>query len=244
MDQSHLDHKYFITGDTYNCPFCKRGSVTFAVVENGRFDWSNERVVYFYLIRCQSCRKVSFHLSDFLMDSTSEGRIYGLPKKTADGEVIDELDQTFFYHQPTSFFTVDSRIHKAVRSLLTEADGCAKMNYMVGASGALRKAIYEFVKDQGCEGEDYDARVSDLKSKHPQVPAEYFDAIANVKDMTDTEMHEQDGTWTPWTKQEFDYLSEAVKAALHEVYVVPDERKKKLSQLLQIKQEQIAERKQ
>lgn len=107
------------------------------------------------------------------------------------------------------------------------------MNFLVGASGALRKGIYKFLKLQEAEGENYKDKVKWLKTKHPRVAEEYFDALGNITDMTSEELHE-DKDWKPWTREEFDFLVATIKAVLHEVYVVPEERKGMLARVLKL----------
>lgn len=151
-----------------------------------------------------------------------------------------EIDDLFFYHQPTTFFTLDNRINEKVRSLISEAEGCAKMNYLVGASGCLRKAIYELLEleqipktDSAGKEVDYGDRVKVLKSKYPTVPPEYFDALANIQGMTSEQLHE--GDWKPWTQDEFRFLVEAAKEVLTEVYVRPQEKASVLQKILSLK---------
>lgn len=109
------------------------------------------------------------------------------------------------------------------------------MNYLVGASGALRKAIYELIKNQKAEGNEYQDKIKWLKTKYPYIFSEYFDALANIQDMTSYNLHEKDGSWKPWGRVDFDYLLETAKAVLEEIYVKPKERKTMLSKIAQLK---------
>ncbi len=206
------------------------------------FNWSNEREVFGYLVTCggDSCQQTSFHLSDFDIE-LYDGKFYmvkGNGEKAYASKL--ELDKLFFYHQPTTFFTLDNRINEKVRKLISEAEGCAKMNYLVGASGCLRKAIYELLElekvpkknDKGVEL-DYGDRVKILKSKYQTVPPEYFDALANIQGMTSEQLHE--GDWKPWTQDEFRFLVETVKEVLTEVYVRPKEKASVLQKILSLK---------
>jgi hypothetical protein len=151
------------------------------------------------------------------------------------------LDKYFFYHQPTSFFTLDSRIDEKIRSLISEAEGCKKMGYLTGASGCLRKAIYEFLEKEKTEfinekkwkEANYEEKIKELKKKYPLVPGEYFDALSNIQDMTSKNLHE--GSWKPWAQSEFDYLIEIVKEVLSEIYVKPEEKKSVLEKILLLK---------
>ena len=124
-DESHLDKKYFINHDTYNCPFCHRGSVGFKICGSGVFDWTNSKVCWFYNITCNSCSKTSMHFSFEQVDD-KRPPIYFL-------KGID-LDGCFFYHVPSSFFVIDDRIPAKIRQLISEAEDCLKMNFLTGAS--------------------------------------------------------------------------------------------------------------
>ncbi len=242
-DQSHLDRKYFIDTEKYNCPFCNRKSITYNVVDQFSFSWSNERATHAYIVSCggDSCQKTSLHLSDHNIS------LYGSKfwQITGDHETVyvsklNDLDELFFYHQPTTFFTLDNRINEKIRKLISEAEGCSKMNYLVGASGCLRKAIYELlelekvpkINEKGAEL-DYGDRVKILKGTYPTVPPEYFDALANIQGMTSQQLHE--GDWKPWTQDEFRFLVETVKEVITEVYVRPQEKASVLQKILSLK---------
>lgn len=235
MDDSDLDKKYFIDGYKYNCPFCKRGSVAYSVVDDFSFDWNSERVVYAYKIQCDSCEKTSFHLSDWNF-YTNYGSPFHFKPMLYDEKIngsYDEtsLDQLFFFHQPTSFFTIDSRINSKIRELVSEAEGCREMNYLVGASGALRKAIYEFLEHQNAEGKEYEERIKWLKSKYPQIEESYFDALAGIQGMTSQNLHESSTDWEAWSNSDLQFLILVVKKILEEVYVIPENRKKDLEKI-------------
>lgn len=248
-DQSYLDRKYFIDAAKYNCPFCNRKSVTYSVIDTFYFNWSNEKIVYGYLIKCgsDSCKKISLHLSDYKIKI-----LYNIFLKVIinDEEMhIDEtekeLDRLFFYHQPTTFFTLDNRINAEIK-LVSEAEGCAKMNYLVGASGCLRKAIYELLEMEQAPKASvqgvhmgYSERIKVLKNKYPTVPSEYFDALTNIQGMTSEQLHE--GGWKPWSQGEFIFLVETVKEVLTEIYVRPQEKSTVLQKILSLKpQKEVA----
>ncbi len=241
-DQSHLDRKYFIDKAKYNCPFCNRKSVTYSVVDEFQFNWSNERKVFGYLVGCESdsCQQISLHLSDYDIEII-RGEFWSVPgeKGRINCSGLD-LDKLFFYHQPTTFFTLDSRINEKIRKLISEAEGCAKMNYLIGASGCLRKGIYELLElekvqktDQNGKYLDYSDRVKTLKSKYLNVPPDYFDALANIQGMTSEQLHE--GDWKAWTQDEFRFLVETVKEVLTEIYVRPKEKTSVLEKILSLK---------
>lgn len=111
-DQSHLDNKYFLGIDTYNCPFCNRRHVTYKNLGESVFDWSKEKQCGIWRVKCNSCGKVSMHLT---FEDLQNG-LYGAARFIDD----IELDEAFFYSVPTSFFVVDRRIptRKGVRPLI------------------------------------------------------------------------------------------------------------------------------
>jgi hypothetical protein len=212
-------------------------------VDKFSFNWSQNRTVYGYIIKCgsSSCEKRSLHLSNYDIEIFSQS----FWRTSNTKEIIyvandPDTDSFFFYHQPTTFFTLDNRINEKIRSLISEAEGCAKMGYLVGASGCLRKAIYEFLEyekvaktDEKHSLLDYDARIKILKNKYSTVPQEYFDALANIQDMTSKQLHE--GEWEPWTQEQFDFLVEVTKEVLDEIYVKPEEKSSVLRKIIALK---------
>lgn len=232
-DLSYKDTKYFVTPKTYNCPYCNRRSIGFSVTQKTTFDWSEDRWVAIYIVKCDDCNKESAHFSDYNFDTTYASSGFSRP----DDEEIEELDEDnldnyFFYHQPTTFFTVDSRIPKEVRELLTEADGCRDMNFLVGASGAMRKAVYEFLKAQEVNKDlSYKEQIKSLKAKYPLVDQSLFSILGNIQGMTSEQLHEKEGSWEAWTSQDLIFLTQMFIELLREIYVVPDERKKNLDRI-------------
>src|SRR5437867_3635663 len=120
-DQSQLDSKYFVTRDIYNCPFCKRRHVSYSVLSHSRFNWSEEKICHIYLVRCNSCAKTSMHLSFSDLSPEREPNRFRSDL---------DLDSQIFYSVPTSFFVLDTRINQVLRDLITEAEGCLKMNFL------------------------------------------------------------------------------------------------------------------
>lgn len=215
-DHSHLDAKYFLGIDIYNCPFCNRRHVKYQIMGRSQFNWSNHKVCEIWRVRCASCEKTSMHLTfQQLQDPNYSG-------SSRFRDDVD-LDKAFFYSVPTSFFVVDSRIPRVIRELITEAEGCAKMNYLTGASACTRKAIYELLSLQKAEGANYDDKIKYVASKHPAVDAELFEILGHIKDMTSDHVHEQ--SWIAWDSKHLQLFLETFKAVLHEIYVVPDEKK-------------------
>lgn len=243
FDQSHLDRKYFVDTYKYNCPFCKRRHVSYSVISRLPFNWSNDRAVHVYRVKCESCNKISMHLSDLNIgvynnrfwkiniidkESGENAELFLQDKIENDGL---ELDNFFFYKRPTSFFTLDNRIHKDVRELIAEAQGCKDVGYLVGASGALRKAIYEFLKHEKTTGRSYEDRIEFLKAKHTSISSTLFDALASIQDMTSDNLHEKEGSWEVFTSEEFEYLIETFKKLLDAIYIKPDEDKKDMEKI-------------
>lgn len=222
-DDSDLDNKYFVTGDKFNCAFCKRRHVSYTVQGCFPFDWTNDKVCYFYPVRCESCKKTSMHLSyTNLLPTTNQIHFrYDV-----------DLDGLIFYSVPTSFFVLDSRINKVLRDLITEAEGCLKMNFLTGASACTRKAIYELAVLEKAEGENYDERIKYLKEKYPQVDTTLFDVLAHIKDMTSDKVHEQ--SWDKWNSPHLVLFIETLKTILQEIYIIPEERGKRTQQIKQL----------
>jgi hypothetical protein len=224
-DQSHLDTKYFIDRSIYNCPFCNRRHVAYSNLGRSIFNWSNEKKCEIWRVKCDSCERVSMHLTFKALQQEN----YGSARFRDD---VD-LDLAFFYSVPTSFFVVDARIPKTIRELITEAEGCAKMNYLTGASACTRKAIYELLAIQQTTGPNYDDKIKDLAGKQPSVDPELFEILGHIKDMTSDHVHEQ--SWMAWDSKHLQLFLGAFKAVLHEIYVVPDEKKNRADSVRALK---------
>jgi hypothetical protein len=143
-----------------------------------------------------------------------------------------DLDSEIFYSVPTSFFVLDSRIPEVLRDLITEAEGCVKMNYLTGASACARKAIYELTVLEKADGTDYDARIRSLKAKHPEIASTLFDVLAHIKDMTSDKVHEQ--SWDEWDSMHLKLFIETLKTILQEIYVTPRERDQRTTKIQQL----------
>ncbi|MGM0582902.1 MAG: hypothetical protein ACQETL_19655 [Bacteroidota bacterium] len=219
-DHSNLDSKYFVDRKTYNCPFCNRRNVKYTLQSHREFDWSNNKECHCYFVDCSSCNKRSFHLSYEKIHEYSG---------TAHFKTDIEIDEHIFYSVPTSFFVLDNRIPKVLRELIVEAQGCLKMNFLTGASACTRKAIYEFLILNDAEGDNYDEKIKDLKSNFDQIDKELFDILGHIKDLTSDKVHEE--SWEKWDAQHIRLFLETLRAILKDVYVVPDERKKRSSNI-------------
>ena len=237
MDLSHLDKKYFIDAHIYNCPFCKRNNVSYSMKDHFEFHWGENKTCHGYIVECGStgCDKTSMHLSFQELRKYNRNGYYD--SRFADGL---DIDATLFFSQPTSYFILDNRIPEKVRELIYEAENCRKSNYLVGASACLRKAIYELlehektiVKNSKTGYADYQESIKALKTKFPTVAPELFDALGHMQEMASDNVHE--GSWEAWDSAKLRFIIELTKATLHEIYVVPEERKDRLGVLSQMK---------
>ena len=242
-DESHLEKRYFIDSYRYNCPYCNIRNVEYSVYTQGSFDWTDKKQCFYYVVQCTRCDNKSLHLSYYELSMRNEhlacppshkvyltdGKEWNWGPILKDGKKVELLDDVFFYHQPTSFFTIDSRIPEKIRSLISEADGCRKMAYLVGASGCLRKAIYELLKIQEIPKKledkelSYEVRIKQLKEKFFNIDSDYFDILAGIQGMTSDNLHE--GSWDSFDLSAFTLLLETTKEILYEIYVLPDEKK-------------------
>ena len=99
------------------------------------------------------------------------------------------------------------------------------MNFLTGASACTRKAIYELTVKEKAEGANYEDRIKFLKSKFTNIDPDLFDVLCHIKDMTSEKVHEQ--SWDKWDSKHLKLFIETLKVILHEIYVVPDEKKKR-----------------
>lgn len=224
-DSSHLDLKYFIDDTVYNCPFCNRRNVKYNYLSTNVFDWSNSKKCAIWRVKCSSCEKVSMHLT------FNDMQYEGLSNTHFKGDI--DIDSQIFYSVPSSFFVVDARIPHAIRELITESEGCIKMNYLTGASACTRKAIYELLIREKAEGHNYDEKIKCLRDAHPEIDPELFEILTHIKDMTSDQVHEQ--SWDKWDSQHLTLFLEALKTILHELYVVPDEKEKRKKSIRDLK---------
>lgn len=134
-----------------------------------------------------------------------------------------DIDAKVFYSVPTSFFVLDNRIPGVIRELITEAEGCLKMNYFTGASACTRKAIYELLEIEQPSCNNYDERIKNLKKKHPDIDPNYFDVLSHIQEMTSDKIHEQ--SWPKWNSPALKLIIETLKSVLYEMYVLPEVKK-------------------
>ena len=237
LDESELDRKYFISRYVYNCPFCNRRNLSYTIKYSFVFDWSYEKKCYIYIVRCTSCLKESMHLSNHCMiDELNEKPLSSRTRFDLEWGRKD-IDSLIFYSVPTSFFTIDNRIPHIIRELITEAEGCQKMNHLTGASACMRKAIYELLVFEGMTTGSYEDKIKSLKGKYTSIDEELFDILSHIQQMTSEKIHEQ--SWDKWESSHITLILETTKEILHEMYVVPAERKQRRDEILQLRQRTV-----
>jgi len=232
-DQSYLDKKYFIDKEVYNCPFCNRNNVLYKITRYFKFDWSGSKECYAIFVKCSSCDSVSLHLSFEKIIESNES-LPG-PKRLYYSFVDNiDIDSNIFYSVPTSFFVIDNRIPRLIRELITEAEGCLKMNYLTGSSACMRKAIYELLINEELTNGNYEDKIKSLKSKYPNSDPVPYNILSHIQEMTSDKIHEQ--SWDEWDSDNLHLIIETLKNVLYEIYVLPrekDERAKKIKDLHQ-----------
>ena len=228
-DQSHLDDKYFVDKDRYNCPYCHRRHVVFEITTTHEFDWSDSKKCHVLHVKCGSCGKESMHLS--FSDLTIYTQ-YGSYKFTSDA-----IDDKLFYSVPTSLHAIDARIPLVLRELLTEAEGCLKSNFLTGASACARKVVYELAVLMGAEGDNYEDRIKSLKSKLISVDGTYFDTLLTIQQVTSEKVHEQ--SYDGWGAKHLKLILASLYEVLQELYVIPKVREEKRKAILTLKSEVI-----
>lgn len=232
MDNSRLDSKYFIDEYVYNCPFCNRRNVSYFLRYHHSFDWAPEKKCYIYFAVCNSCGQESMHLSfeEITLHSAVSSSQYRFD--IAKGE---ELDNKFFYSVPTSFFSLDRRIPKILRELITESEGCLKSNFLTGASACARKIIYELAILQKADGINYDERVKSLKRIRSDIEEDYFDTLLTIQQITSDKVHEQ--SYDGWQAKHLRLILSTLVELLNIIYVIPEIRKEKRKLILSLKDE-------
>jgi hypothetical protein len=234
-DQSHLDDKYFIDINIYNCPFCNRRHVAYALTGWFSFDWSENKKCYAYFAECFSCSSESMHLSfnDLNIRLISQGqktyyRFYqsAFPEGT-------QIDDAFFFSVPSSFFTLDTRVPRVLRELVTEAEGCLKSK-----SACARKVVYELGVLQKATGSNYEDRIKSLKIINSGIDPTYFDTLLTIQQVTSTKVHEE--SYDGWEAKHLRLILSALTEVLSEIYVVPAIRDDKRKAILQLKNEVLS----
>lgn len=240
-DQSNLDSKYFVDHTVYNCPFCNRRHVSYHIYGHAKFNWTPAKECRVFFVRCNSCSNGSMHLT-FSPVETIQTPSQRFRFRITEDVDTNELDEHFFYSVPTSFFSLDQRIPRGLRELVTEAEGSLKSNFLTGASACARKIVYELGVISGAEGDNYEDRIKSLKTKHPEVDGEFFDTLLTIQQVTSSKVHEEanDG----WDAKHLRVILASLREVLHEIFVVPELRKDRRSQILALKEELVPKQKQ
>jgi len=235
-DHSRLDKKYFIDTQVYNCPYCNRRNVRYNFEGHAVFNWTDKKICWVYFVKCSYCNNKSMHLSfeDIRKRTTDKWQRVNVHEDFEDG--ID-IDSKIFYSAPTSFFVLDDRIPSQIRELISEAEGCLKMNFLTGASACTRKAIYEFLVVEKASGKDYEEKIKSLKGKYPGVDETYFDILSHIQDMTSDKVHEQ--SWDKWDSRNLKLIIETLKSILYEVYVLPSSKAERVKQIQELRKDAI-----
>lgn len=237
VDQSHLDSRYFVDSTIYNCPFCNRRHVSYYIVDFGTFDWTESKKCGFFVVRCQSCKKLSMHLTFKDVEREHVGNQNGRSiYRFTDVEGVDMgeyLDSAFFFSVPTSFFVLDNRVPSRLRELLTEAEGCAKSNFLTGASACARKIVYELGVLSSASGENYEDRIKSLKDLHEEVDSAYFDTLLTIQQLASSKVHEN--SYDGWESKHLRVILAALREVLHEIYVVPALRADRRKEILTLR---------
>ena len=142
------------------------------------------------------------------------------------------LDDLFFYSVPTSFFTLDDRVPRILRELLTESEGCLKSNFLTGASACARKINYELAILNEIDDENYEERIKSLKNKHNKIEQTYFDTLLTIQKVTSSKVHEN--SYDGWTSGHVRLILASIREVLRELYVVPalrDDRRREIIEL-------------
>lgn len=151
------------------------------------------------------------------------------------------IDEHIFYSVPGSAFVLDTRMPSVLRDLIVEAEGCLKMNYLTGASACARKAIYELLVLKKVEGTDYQSKIKSLASKCPDVDPVAIEILCHIQDMTCDKVHEQ--SWEQWNSDFLRLILGALRAALHDIYVVPADKEQRRKQIEQLRHKLTTDKK-
>lgn len=258
LDLSYKDKLYFVDESVFNCPFCKRRNISYSITDSFNFNWSLEKKCYGYIVECSDCGNESLHLSFYNLATKHNGFFSPAAEKVSvpmpgggtfpSQRILKNPDNTpmaiddaIFHKQPTSYFTIDSRIPEAIRKPLNEADNCRNNNFLTGGSACLRKAIFELLKVQNIPKKDtkgklldYDERIKLFKQKLPTEDVEYCDILSIIKGVTSDELHED--SFPDFDNPTLRLLIETTKVILHSIYIEPDEKKRARDEIGKLRQ--------
>jgi hypothetical protein len=123
------------------------------------------------------------------------------------------------------FLTLDRRVPEPIRQLLDEADGCLNMNFAVGGSACIRRAIRKTFEVEGVDGGEFAANVQALAQKHQGVAPTLFQVI-ELLGAGDEPLH----------IDAVRALIATFKGILYELYVLGEERADSLAYLSKLLQ--------
>ena len=123
------------------------------------------------------------------------------------------------------FLTMDRRVPEAVRALVEESDGCLNMNFAVGGSACIRRAIRKMFEVEEVEQEEWASSVQALAQKHQGVAPTLFQVVELLG-----------GGEEPLHNDALRALIATFKGILYEVYVLGEERAETLAYLSKLLQ--------
>jgi hypothetical protein len=123
------------------------------------------------------------------------------------------------------FLVVDRRVPEPIRQLLDEADGCLNMQFAVGGSACVRRAIHKAFEIEGVESEDFAESLASLGQKHPAVAPTLFQVMGVLGGGDD-----------PLPGDALKALIATFKGVLYEIYVLGEERLESLAYLSELLQ--------
>ncbi len=123
------------------------------------------------------------------------------------------------------FLAMDRRVPDAVRQLVEEADGCLNMNFAVGGSACIRRAIRKTFEVEEIEAGDWAENVQALAQKHQGVAPTLFQVIELLGAGED-----------PLHNDALRAIIATFKGILYEVYVLGEERAETLAYLSKLLQ--------
>jgi hypothetical protein len=133
------------------------------------------------------------------------------------------------------FMTLDRRVPEPIRQLVDEADGCLNMNFSVGGSACVRRAIRRTFEVEEVEDADFGASARALADKHQGIAPTLFQVVELLG-----------GSDDPLHPDALRALIATFKGILYEIYVLGEERAESLayiSKLLQAVDREAASQK-
>lgn len=226
--------KRIINAQQHNCPHCGTKGACFEHIKFTRIDDEKDKRLGILRIRCSCCGKTSTHLiknilnyaQDFEFKGTSMYRDYFCDFGT-DYPIIEhfeELDDNIIMSIPTPTFIIDAGIPSRLRNLLIEAGKCIKENALTGASACIRKAIYEFLKKENAQGDNYDEKIKSIKQNWGHL-SDYLDVLKGIKGITSDQVHED--SFENFTSPEVKHYVDILEEIFREIYVIPQQREER-----------------